>query len=102
MTKKGKDTEIISVSLPTSTAMEMDGLVGEMGYPSRSELVRDAVRALIKSKLDMESLEGTIEGVMIILYDHKAAQDAIADLPMPCPDRTATRSYAAKSSSTLS
>jgi metal-responsive CopG/Arc/MetJ family transcriptional regulator len=75
VTKKGKDTEIISVSLPESTAEEMDELVGEMGYPSRSELVRDAVRALIKSKQDMESLEGTVEGVMILLYDHKAAHD---------------------------
>ena len=75
MTRKGKGTEIISISLPETTAKEVDDLVEEMGYPSRSELVRDAVRALIKSKMDLERLDGTVEGVMILLYDHRASQD---------------------------
>jgi metal-responsive CopG/Arc/MetJ family transcriptional regulator len=74
MTRKGKDTEIISVSLPESIATDMDKLVSDLGYPSRSEMVRDAVRALLKSKMDMDALEGTVEGVMIILYDHRASQ----------------------------
>lgn len=75
MTRKGKDTEIISVSLPESTAREMDRLVADAGYPSRSELVRDAVRGLIQSKLELANLEGTVEGVMILLYDHKASRE---------------------------
>jgi metal-responsive CopG/Arc/MetJ family transcriptional regulator len=75
VTRKGKDTEIISISLPEGIASDMDALVGEMGYPSRSELVRDALRALIKSKQDMDSLVGTVEGVLILLYDHRASQD---------------------------
>ena len=75
MTSKGKDTEIISISLPKSTAREVDRLVDEMGYPSRSELVRDAVRGLIKERLELARLEGPIDGVMILLYDNKAARD---------------------------
>ncbi len=75
MTKKGKDTEIISVSLPGSTAREIDRLVEEKGYPSRSELVREAVRGLIKADQRLADLEGTIEGVIILLYDHKASRE---------------------------
>jgi metal-responsive CopG/Arc/MetJ family transcriptional regulator len=75
MTRKGKDTEIISISLPESTASEMDRLVTDMGYPSRSDLVRDAVRGLIQSRMELANLEGTVEGVMILLYDHKASRD---------------------------
>lgn len=75
MTRKGKDTEIISISLPESTAKEVDRLVDEMGYPSRSELVRDAVRGLIQNRLELSRMEGTIDGVMILLYDNKAARE---------------------------
>jgi CopG family nickel-responsive transcriptional regulator len=75
MTRKGKDTEIISVSLPETTARELDKLVKEKGYPSRSELVREAVRGLIQSNLDLAEMEGEVDGVMILLYDHKASRD---------------------------
>ncbi|UCC92487.1 MAG: CopG family ribbon-helix-helix protein [Thermoplasmata archaeon] len=75
MTKKGKDTEIISVSLPESTAREVDRLVEEKGYPSRSELVREAVRGLIKSDQQLADLEGEVDGVMILVYDHKASRE---------------------------
>ena len=75
MTRKGKDTEIISISLPGTVAKEMDNLVDEMDYPSRSELVREAMRGFIRSKREMEGLDGTVEGVMILLYDHKAAKE---------------------------
>ena len=67
MTKKGKDTEIISISLPQGVAKEMDRLVVDQEYPSRSELVREAKR-------EMEGVEGAVDGVMILLYDHKASR----------------------------
>jgi CopG family nickel-responsive transcriptional regulator len=75
VTKKGKDTEIISVSLPETTARQVDRLVHEKGYPSRSELVREAVRGLIKTDQRLADLEGDIDGVMILLYDQKASRD---------------------------
>jgi CopG family nickel-responsive transcriptional regulator len=75
VTKKGKDTEIISVSLPGSTARELDRLVAEKGYPSRSELVREAVRGLIKADQSLNDQEGVVDGVMILLYDHKASRE---------------------------
>jgi len=75
MTRKGKGTEIISVSLPEGTARELDRMVAEGGYPSRSELVREAVRGLIKANQRMADLEGEVDGVMILLYDHKASRE---------------------------
>jgi CopG family nickel-responsive transcriptional regulator len=75
VTKKGKDTEIISVSLPESTAREVDRMVEDKGYPSRSELVREAVRGLIKADQRLADLEGNVDGVMILLYDHRASRE---------------------------
>ncbi len=75
VTKKGKDIEIISVSLPEKTARQLDNLVKEKGYPSRSELVREAVRGLIKADQRLADLEGDIDGVIILLYDHKASRE---------------------------
>lgn len=74
MTKKGKDTEIISISLPQGVAKEMDRLVVDQEYPSRSELVREALRDFIRAKREMEGVEGAVDGVMILLYDHKASR----------------------------
>ena len=46
-----------------------------MGHPSRAELVRDAVRGLIKDRLELARMEGSIDGVLILLYDNKAARE---------------------------
>jgi len=75
MTRKGKDVEIVSVSLPPGTVREMDRAVEEVGYPSRSELVRDAVKGLLRSKVELEAVQGHIEGAIILLYDHDAEVD---------------------------
>lgn len=75
MTRKGKGTEIISVSLPEVTAREVDRMVEDKGYPSRSELVREAVRGLIAADRRLADLEGEVDGVMILLYDHRASRE---------------------------
>lgn len=74
MTRKGKDLEIVSVSLPQGTVKDVDRAVADIGYPSRSELVRDAIRGLLKSKSELDSLGGHIEGVIILIYDHGASK----------------------------
>ena len=75
MTRKGKDTEIISISLPEGVATEVDRLVRDLEFPSRSELVREALRAFIRSSREVDAVEGDVDGVMILLYDHKAARE---------------------------
>jgi metal-responsive CopG/Arc/MetJ family transcriptional regulator len=74
LTRKGKDLEIVSVCLPQGTVRDVDRAVADVGYPSRSELVRDAIRGLLKSKSELDSLKGHIAGVIILIYDHGASK----------------------------
>ena len=68
MTDKG--ASVISISLPGRTVSEMDNARSEMGYVSRSELVRDALREFMRKKSVLDDMDGKVEGVMIILFDH--------------------------------
>ncbi|MCK4757970.1 MAG: CopG family ribbon-helix-helix protein [Thermoplasmata archaeon] len=72
MASKGKDTEILSFSVPAEMAREIEKLASDIGYSNRSELIRDAIRLFIKAKIETEGMKGKVEGVMIALYDHSA------------------------------
>jgi CopG family nickel-responsive transcriptional regulator len=73
MKKNKKDLNIISVSLPDRISDEMDAAVTKLGYMSRSELVRDAVREFLKDQSKIDDVKGMIEGVVTLLYDHDYA-----------------------------
>ena len=70
MKSKKKDTEILSFSVPAEMALEIEELASDIGYSNRSELIRDAIRLFIKAKIETDGMKGTVEGVMIALYDH--------------------------------
>jgi CopG family nickel-responsive transcriptional regulator len=72
MTAKGKNIEIISVSMSKKMAKEIDELSKEIGYSTRSELIRDAIRLLINSKININKTKGRVEGVIVVLYKHSA------------------------------
>lgn len=72
MTAKSREIEILSFSLPKKIVQDMDALSHEIGYTTRSELIRDAIRTLIRSKSDLDKLQGRIEGVIVVLYQHSA------------------------------
>ena len=63
-------TSIVSVSLPKRLAREMDDAAEDLGYASRSELVRDAVRGFLSRLHTLEGAQGHLEGVITLLYDH--------------------------------
>ena len=67
-----KKNEILSFSLSKKEAQEIEKLTKDIGYKNRSELIRDSVRMLKKSKLELESMRGVVEGVIISLYKHPA------------------------------
>jgi CopG family nickel-responsive transcriptional regulator len=67
-----KDIEILSFSVPRETSQEIEKLTEEIGYSNRSELIRDAIRLLMKSKVEIDQLDGRVEGVIITLYGHSA------------------------------
>ena len=91
MTSKGK-SEIISFSIPKTLAEELDNFRREMGYSKRSELLRDAIRTLIRSKSDLDSIEGMVEGILIILHD-RCANNRVSDLIHENADITRSRMH---------
>lgn len=59
------------VSMPTELLQAFDSLLGERGYASRSEAVRDLVRReLVSQTWEQES--GPVIGILSIVYDHHA------------------------------
>ncbi|MCK5037481.1 MAG: ribbon-helix-helix protein, CopG family [Thermoplasmata archaeon] len=79
MTAKGKDTEILSFSVPSQQARDLEKLAQEIGYSNRSELIRDALHLFTKSKMDTDQLSGKVEGIIITLYDH-AAEPEVSEI----------------------
>ena len=68
-----KRARIVSLSFTDEILREMDTAAGEIGYSSRSELVRDAVRAFLKEKAEVANIEGHVDGVLMLVYHHDAA-----------------------------
>ena len=64
---------IVSLSLPGGLAAEIDSAVADIGYASRSELVRDAVRAFLRGRSEVAALRGHINGIMLLVYSHDCA-----------------------------
>lgn len=73
MTKGLNGTRIVSMSLPDALLADMDVTARDMGYNSRSGLVRDAVRAFLRERAEVSKLEGHIDGIMLLVYDHCSA-----------------------------
>jgi CopG family nickel-responsive transcriptional regulator len=70
MNKKKQEPKIISISLSERNLDSIEEALSEMGYMSRSELIRDAVRYFLNEKIQLEKVKGPIEGIITILYDH--------------------------------
>ncbi|HDS59858.1 MAG TPA: CopG family ribbon-helix-helix protein [Thermoplasmatales archaeon] len=73
MTGARKSVGIISVSVPDSLLRDIGRVMAEAGYTSRSELVRDALRAFLKNRTHLEGRQGTVQGVITLLYHHASA-----------------------------
>ncbi len=72
MTADGQ-ARVVSMSIPAEMDEAIRAAASEMGYRSRSELVRDAVRALLREKAGLDERRGVVEGVITLLYEHDAA-----------------------------
>ena len=69
MTKNKKDLNIISVSLPDKITNDLEKAVSEMGYMSRSELVRDALRGLFSEVGWTSKLGSTALAVVTMVFN---------------------------------
>jgi metal-responsive CopG/Arc/MetJ family transcriptional regulator len=79
MTSNRNGLEILSFSLTRELVSKLDVLSKEIGYKSRSKLITDGVRLLAKKHEILEGMKGTVEGVIILLYDHRA-EAKVSDL----------------------
>lgn len=72
----------IGVSLPKNLLDEFDRIISTRGYSSRSEAIRDAIRAYIAEYRWLESEKGEVVGAMVVLYDHrvKGVSDNLIDI----------------------
>jgi len=73
MAKNTKKLNIVSISLPQRIIQDIEHALSDLGYMSRSELIRDAVREFLRETKKLEDVQGTVEGVITLLYNHKVA-----------------------------
>ncbi len=72
----------IGVSLPESLLNRFDEIIGQRGYSSRSEGIRDAIRNYIIHYEWMSDVKGDRVGVITMVYSHhqRGLVDAITNI----------------------
>lgn len=60
---------VVSVSLNDKLLEDIDELMDEQGFSGRSEVMRTAVRALLRDRKDISDLEGVVDAVVILTHE---------------------------------
>lgn len=60
---------IISLSLPEELLKELDAILGEERYASRSEVIRQALRTYISEYKELDKIKGNIMATITVLYE---------------------------------
>ena len=71
----------VGVTFPPDLLSELDEVLDEMGYESRSKAIQDSVRALVSEHKWLREKKGKRVGVLVMLYDHevKDLDEALID-----------------------
>ena len=77
--KQENNATVMSISITEPFLQELETCQKDMKYDNRSELVRDALRLFISENKILDSLEGAVEGAMLLLYSHSAGR-MVSDL----------------------
>jgi len=59
---------IISISINKKLLKEIDALKDEMGFSSRSDIIRTASRMLIDEKMKEMDIKGEVNGVLFLIH----------------------------------
>ena len=62
--------ERISITLPKKLLSELDRILVETGFSSRSGGIRDALRNYILEQSSFKELKGDVSGTITMIYDH--------------------------------
>ncbi len=71
----------VGVTFPPGLLKELDEMLEEMGYESRSKAIQDSVRGLVSEHKWLQKQKGKKVGVLVMLYDHevKDLDEALID-----------------------
>lgn len=65
-----EDLNRVSFTIPQDLLDDLEELVKDQDYPSRSEAVRDALRDFLTNYRWRKKLEGKQRGVVVMVYNH--------------------------------
>lgn len=68
---------IISLSLPEELLQELDAILGEERYASRSEVIRQALRTYISEYKEIDEIKGSIIATITVLYEKKEKNEEL-------------------------
>lgn len=71
---------IISLSIPDELLKQLDRILGEEWYASRSEVVRQALRKYIAEYKELENMKGTIIATITALYEKRDKSEGLTHL----------------------
>ncbi len=61
--------------MPDELLEELDAVEAEHGYSGRSDVVRTALEGLLAETRNQESLNGVIDGVLLVIHDDAHAEE---------------------------
>ncbi len=67
--------EVVSVSMNEVLLEELDEFAEDEGYSGRSEIIRTAIRSLLRERKDLETLSGNVSGVMLTVHESEHTGD---------------------------
>jgi CopG family nickel-responsive transcriptional regulator len=78
----------VSLSVPEDLMKEFDSLSKDLGHPTRSTAVSEAMRQFVTSKKWDFSRKGVIPGVILVTFDHhsRGINQALTELQHDFPD----------------
>lgn len=56
----GRKDDYTTIRIPTELANELDKLIGKRGFRTKAEIVKEAIRTLLKYYRDVDSQETTL------------------------------------------
>jgi CopG family nickel-responsive transcriptional regulator len=81
---------IISLSIPDELLNELDRILGEEWYASRSEVVRQALRKYIAEYKELENIRGNIVATITALYEKRGKGSGLTQLQHEFADMITT------------
>src|SRR5512142_2345935 len=62
----------VGVTFPPDLLKDFDGIIGKMGYESRSKAIQDAVRLYVSERKWLKEEDANQTGIILMVYDHDA------------------------------